>query len=942
MSLNLTCQACGFEGPRVWSHCVRCATPLPEEAFSDSITTSRTLAAIVSDKLKASGDAGAFEDETTRQTAIPPVSNWTASIVGQQSSITLLQRAVDHALRENTAQTVVIEGSRGSGKTRLLRYAAEYSAKHSKSLSLWYLQGPRSQSDESVFAPFSRLIHERFAISPSDSPTSAVEHIRRGVWELLGDETRLAECVLFLSRVAGIPDSGPRVVHETWSAPELQRRMAHAVRTWIESQARKEPLVLLLDDMDHVRSEGWELLHAIGRVRAPIAIFISGSAPSVTYAKRYLAGLAVHHTRVQPFDEDDIGKYLRELFPIEEEVPRPILTALAGASFGNPSVLRDVLQTFEEEGLLIRTKKGTVVLDAKALEHQRIPETMRLTVEAKLSRLDDTEVVTLERAAIVGEVFWDGVLLAMLRHETTDKDDIATSALAANMADKEALAQLLTVLVEKGMIEHATASDIPGVQEFRFRHPAARPLLYRRTDSPVRRQRHAVVARWLTLALGGVSPRHAARIAPHLRRSGQRDRAGLAYLSAAQYERRKMRTATARRYLEKAVRFVGREDPQKAIEAWHEYGATLSLMGQYDTALQAFEQVLQIAWQLGSTSKSAAAWNRMGRIHRERGKIREALNAFELSYQLFRSGSDLRGMASSLDDIAQVYQGQGELDRAWRAATEALENRRRHEDTRGEAVSLSTLGAIEHYRGNLQSAERCYAEALSIRQRIGDQEGVVQSQIALGAVLFDRGDLRHAHELWKATLEQAETLSDLRSQARVLTLLADHALVEERVQDARQLLLQAKRLAEQLAEPIALSHIERLFGQLKMKRGEDAQEILLQALELARTSGHRDTLGLAFRAMGQWHTRTLFDSTGQPRAAEALKLFDESLKCFRHSGNEKEIARTLAAIGVYQVEQGDWHAARGCLQEARAMMQRMKLSELEQVERLIQELSAEL
>src|SRR5262249_38247071 len=145
----------------------------------------------------------------------------------------------------------------------------------------------------------------------------------------------------------------------------------------------------------------------------------------------------------------------------------PLVSALTYRSRGNPRLLREILRSLRKTDLFIPAAKGGFTLNLARLASGELPVKLGDAVYARLRRLDPFERATLERAAVVGEAFWDGAVLAQMRHE----DDSFGSQNGKNIdpvlwsenRDFEVLGSALQRLESKGFIEGIEDTDIPGV-----------------------------------------------------------------------------------------------------------------------------------------------------------------------------------------------------------------------------------------------------------------------------------------------------------------------------------------------------------------------------------------------------------------------------------------------------------------------------------------------
>jgi len=931
------CAACGFANPRAWRACCRCGLSLGVDRPRTGQTYREASDHTVVDAAPPPPGTEPLEPEELDETPESPEP----PLVGQVDVTQAIHAGITSAFEGGKPTLVVLEGSRGSGKTRLLFHASEVAARMRDDVRVLY-GACRAQGADGYYAPFGRMLLERFGVTPSSSPSSVRGAMATHVSEALqsADAIAVAETTHLLGHIAGVPFPDSPFLREDGEPGRLHQRAIAAFRRMIEGESKQRPLLVLLDDMHAAEQDGWELVQAALAHDGPVAVIAAGAPPVAERAESLDASGGLMVGPISALEERDVASFLQVLLPSLTQAPEPLVAALTHRSEGNPSALRELVFALVEEKLFQSTEDG-LVADLTQLEGGNLPVKMEDAVRARLARLDAIELATVARAAVAGEVFMDRCLLAMMRGERKapgDSRDPAT--MWPDDEDDHALAATLTRLVEKGFFEQLEQTDVPGTVEYSFLHSDTRDLVYREMEEELRLDRHRMVAEWMSVAIEVQRQGMAALAAPHLEKAGMNERAGRAYLEAAHVEHQRIHTQTALRYAEKALELVGEGDIARRVEALHLHGSLLTTVGRYDASIAAFTEMLEVAWRIGARNKGGAALNRLARIHRQRGEDARAVQLLERSLTLFRSAADLRGVASCLDDLAQVMRLRGDLEAALHAAEEALEIRRQHADVRGESVSLMTLGGIEYARGQIAAAQSLFENACEIRESIGDRPGVMQVYNALGVVSFDRGDNERAEACWMAALQEARKIADRHTQTVLLNNLGELLTNASRAEEAAVLLEEARALAHEMRSRRAMAEIERNLGLNRLKEGDDrAEATLLRALALAEEYGSADAIGLAHRGIGQLRAQTLFSGDGEV-SRRAEESFLASIDIFRDVGNEKEAARSLAQLGFHLIERGDVESAKDRLREARSIMRRIGLHDTAKVEQTLEELGA--
>lgn len=862
-------------------------------------------------------------------------------LIGQAEASEAVRTGVERAFSLGAPTLVALEGARGSGKTRMLIYASEIAARLDDNVRVAY--GACRLGGDGTYAPFSRMLLERFGVTPASSPSSVRGQMSTQVSKALmsKDALAVAETTHLLGHVAGIPfPQSPFLIPLQKDPEELHRRACAAVKRFFEGEAEQRPVLILLDNMQEAEEEAWEMVAALTQAAGHLSIVIAGAAPVAERAQKLEPPGGVAVGPVAPLGESDIAAMLHVILPTLVEAPEPLVAALAHRSEGNPSAVRDLVLALFEAGVFVPDDKGLRIDLERLAKGEGLPVNLDDAIQARLDRLDDLERETLSRASVVGEVFWDGALLGQMRSEREPPGDGSDPlSVWPDDDDSAALSAALDRLVDKGFLAEHDGSDLLGSRQFAFTSSHARDLLERVQGEETRTRRHRAVARWLAVVAEYRREGVARMIAPHLEAAGQLERAGRAYLEAANFEQRSLRTNNALRFANKAVELLPAEDVARRIEALHVRGSMVALLGRGDVAIADFTAMLELAWNIGARGKGGAALNRIGRAHRQRGENDRARQVLDRALSLFRAAGDLRGVASTLDDLSQVDLLRGDADAALNEATEALELRRSHADARGEALSLNTLGQIELHRGNLEVAEGLFRQSLGLRQEHGDAAGMVQCHNALGIVSYERGDAAGAIAAWEAALAQARKMGDRRRVCFMLNNIGEARSKIGDLEHAGQALQEAAEVAKEMNDLRAMAEVSRNRGLLALKQGaDDAEALVLDALKRAEAYGSPEAIAAAHRAVGALRARTLFDATGKvDRRAEESYL--TSIDMFRDAGSEKEAARSLAELGMHLIERGDLETARERLSEARAIMRRMGLAELERIEQTLAQLS---
>jgi Cdc6-like AAA superfamily ATPase len=285
-ALVAKCGECGFENPRGWVSCARCGYLLGPALGGRTNTgtgdTETTRKAPFPSEVPP-----AREDDHTKLFRSPEWSNDARPLIGQAQVVEALRRGIASAFGRKRPSLVMVAGARGSGRTRLLQRASEIAAKNYVDVCVLY--AACRARDEGPYAPFSRLLLERFGITPASSPMSVRGQMATTVAEVLGtsDATDVAEATHLLGHIAGVPfPDSPFLTSLEHDPLELHRRASVALRRFLEGDAKNRPLLVLLDDLDLGETDAFAVLETLMAAQAPISFVISGQEPLAETVQR--------------------------------------------------------------------------------------------------------------------------------------------------------------------------------------------------------------------------------------------------------------------------------------------------------------------------------------------------------------------------------------------------------------------------------------------------------------------------------------------------------------------------------------------------------------------------------------------------------------------------------------------------------------------------------
>ncbi|HYO92997.1 MAG TPA: AAA family ATPase, partial [Polyangiaceae bacterium] len=533
--------------------------------------------------------------------AAPPAHS--APLIGRDAELALLERTFDEVVVGAVARMVTLVGPAGIGKRRL---ASELLAKLQRGSAppRVYRGSPGPQS--TGYGAFSRLLRSRFAIVEGLAPDAVRKLVQTQVSEVLHDR-RVGEVCYFLGELMGLAFPESPFTRAVGADPTQSRALRRAVlKSFIEADAAHSPVCLVFDALHATDEDSIELLHSlVTNLRGRILVLCAARSDFLSRHPEWASpGTRNRIVEVGPVGEEDSRAILRALLArCAGGAPPQLVQAGVNLAGGTPGLLEHMVRVFRDAAVLRESSDdptGALQVDLDRLASVRLPLTVEDAVAVRVSALAGHERRLLEHASAMGSVFWRGGLLALKRIDRQAPE--LWSEAAAD--DLEPLERTLAELVARDYVLQLPDSAFADEVEYVFKQNLERESIARLTPPEATRRHHQTIADWLAQKEHVRNQEeYSAMLAGHLEHAGSLTRAAFTYLEAGNTAREHFAAKRADEYYRKGLSLLGDDDARRRIDALHNHGDVLLLLGRTEEALSAFKEMLGIAYRLGLVAK---------------------------------------------------------------------------------------------------------------------------------------------------------------------------------------------------------------------------------------------------------------------------------------------------------------------------------------------------
>jgi class 3 adenylate cyclase/tetratricopeptide (TPR) repeat protein len=740
--------------------------------------------------------------------------------VGRESELELLTTTWERTLRASRAHLFTVYGDPGVGKSRLAMEFVEALE------GATVLAGRCLPYGEGItYWPLAEMVKVAAGISDDDPVEEAYEKLRaccedEAVADLIGLAVGVLEAV------------------EHQATPQ---EIAWAAREWAEELAKAQPLVLVFEDIHWSEEPLLELIeHLAAWVREAPLLIVCLARPELLDVHPEWGGGRMRATSIElePLDRME-AEMLADALIAETSLPPETREQILRVAEGNPLFVEETIRMLAEGG------------DGRA----RIPETLQALIAARIDSLAAAEKATLQRASVIGRIFWHG-------------------ALAHVSPETDAVEGALEDLELREFVLREERSTISGERAFRFKHVLIREVAYAGLPKQERARLHRSFAGWL------------------------QERAGEELLEIRAY------------HLDQAAQLLGELDGTPPAELAQDAAKALEAAGKRALAREANQsarklllRAVELEPTLGRRYRAAVAAWRLADYPALASEMEEVLTAA-------REAGDVELEGRSLNALADVALGRdADSARARELAEQALAVLP-EDDVSGRFDALIIRGRTAWAEGSLAEDKRYTKEAVTVAREGGRKDLESTAVQHLASIFVARMEVGEAEPLVARACELAEASGSIEARAHALASRGRLLSMKGDLEDAERSFEEAQALYEEAGAGISLARALLGLGWLAWRRGEldRGERFFRDSIRILKPLEDRGTLCESQRSLAQ-----LLVAQGRLEEAERV-----ALEARKTVGPQDQTSRatTRMALAIVRSAQGKEDEAERLLREA--------------------------
>lgn len=839
--------------------------------------------------------------------------------IGREAELAHIQ-AIFRSAEENRQTSLLnLTAEAGIGKSRIVfEFGKWLDAREKPSL---VFKGRASQETSQI--PFSLLrgiLASSFSIQENDRASTARQKLERGIKRSVQDQAQAELYAHFIGHLIGLDYSNsPYLRGILADARQIHDRAFHYSAQVIQEIAQQNTVIIFLEDIHWADSGSLDFFEYLIEKRPGLPLLIIGLMRPAFFEQRADWGkdpVRASTFNLLPLSESDSRLLVAEILQKVPVVPEELTNLIVEKAEGSPFYMEELIKVLIEGSVIVKgPEQWSVKMDR--LSALKVPASLTGLLQARLDSLRPAVREILQKASVVGRIFWTDIV----DHMRNPEPQFEEAAIP--------IVESLGILRSKELIYYYEESASREALEFIFKNAILHDVTYESVLLRLRPIYHAQAAEGLVELGGERANEYAGRVGEHYERAGQWRKAAEWYARAGKQAQKTYASDQAITFYQKALGFLndfgGSEQYPLKLEVLQRLGEVLNWQARYSEAVETYQAMLKITEEFDDPLLQSHALQYLATSVSYLGDHRESLR-----YAL-RAEESARTAEGADAELARAFWVQGsaryrlgESQAALSLAEQALGIFTNLNNQGEMARCHNLLGAVHYVSGRFDLAEGYWGNALQIFQELGNRQQGMDLLSNLGVIADARGDFETAFRRYDSALTIAREIGYRDGEIVFLTNRGGAQAALGQYEAAEADLRQAIQMAGVTGSwclPLTFNYrAEALVG---LEKYDEAFYSARQALALAEEDKTPEYIGMAWRTLGLICDRTkdvvsfADRETHQKASYDAETCFQNSVKVLVEAEMELEHARTLREWARHEFKQGNLDQGGQLWQKAR-------------------------
>jgi predicted ATPase/class 3 adenylate cyclase len=644
--------------------------------------------------------------EKAERGKIRGIRGLSAPMVGRADELARLMKSYGEAADGKGARVTAVVGEAGIGKTRLSEELIQAARDRGPEPRVLYGRC-LSYTGAPSYLPFIQMLKSEIGAKDSMTPAEVKALLEIALTDVLGGTTLGdVNAAGILGELLAPAGNGYRPGgHDT---EQIQAQTFWLFEKYLAALAERGPVILLIEDAQWGDASTLALIEHLARALSNSRTLVLLNTrpareygPGAEHLMRKLGELPYFDSiTLEDLSADEAGELVAALLEVER-LPAPTRTFIIERAAGNPFFVEEIIKALIEAGVLVQ--RGDSWAATRDIETLDIPDTIEGVLRSRVDNLPRVQKRLIQRASVVGEVFWRKVVAELMERAVDD---------------------FLDDLERRDMVRQRLESIFEDDLEYMFKHAILHETVYNGILRRVRRNLHLRTAEWIERNYREHIESYLSLVGHHFEMGGEAARAADYYLRAGLRASSLYANDSAKEFFGRATE--NGKTPDVLRPAYLNWGEVCARTGDNDNAISNYEACLT---SCRSAVEEAEVYQRLGDVHERMSDYPKALDYYTLAEELLDGQPPTLILSHIYKSTAWVHYLRGDNDRAFETAQKADEvlgllGREDYEADMVRARLHSVRGAVYHEWNLPDEARAEYDHTLELYEKNGNLFGV--------------------------------------------------------------------------------------------------------------------------------------------------------------------------------------------------------------------------
>jgi class 3 adenylate cyclase/tetratricopeptide (TPR) repeat protein len=802
--------------------------------------------------------------------------------VGRKNSMAVIKQTYQRVIT-GSGQILGIVGEAGVGKSRFL---LEFVNQLPQGQFTYIEASCMHYGSGMAYLPILDILRFYFDIKEGDKEYLVKEKLCQKIQQL---DQRLTSVLPSFQELLSV-----KVDDEKYPKLDPQQkkiRTFESIRDLLLRESEQKPLVLAIEDLHWIDKTSEECISYIVDWLANKCIMLI-----LLYRPEYIHqfGNKSYYGKIglTQLGADSGSQLVHALLEGGEVIPelRELILKRAG---GNPLFVEEFTHSLVENGLI--QKKGHQFVLTRKVSEIEVPVTIQGIIAARIDRIEENLKRVMQMASVIGREF-------------------AFRILNTIMGIKE---ELKTHLLNLQGLEFISEKNLFPELEYIFKHALIQEVAYNSLLHTRRKEIHEQIGLAIENLYSERLDEYYELLAYHYGRSNNMDKA-LRYLDLANQKVAKLNAmAEAKVYFEESMTILDslpdtKENRQRRISILVNQGSPFLLLLKTPEYYDLLTHYESIAVGLENPELLGALYARMGDCEFSFGNYDQSIRSLTKAAQLAEAAGNVEEAGYAYLRLQWSNTMRGNFERVLALNKDIL--RMMEKRFNFQIYTYSVPSRAFSYMGLWEEALNEGRKTLQVAEESSDNSLISWSSWNLSYAYTLKGDLARGIEYAERAVEKAPTPADKAWAQRTLAMALCRSGEPKRGVELLNAVSPIFRTGGFTSSEIPLTcHLAE--GYWLAGEYHNAKRTLENGLETIERCGARYYLGYALRILGEVTLKT--DSI------QAKNHFEKSIAVLKKIKAENELALAYAGYGRLYLQQGNKVEARGYLNKALKIFERL-------------------